>query len=355
MSQSKIEEKSLNNKEKDITYKIVIPEDSLVTGDDILDKTDLKTRTGGFCGETLVLWLVAVWGEEASYLGKLDWDNNNFNCELTNPQYEKNEQNHVSTSEIHPESVERKTVVRRLAAAVPLKIDLLHTPASQATLTVWKDDFATQVISTTISITLPVSFLTTFKAETDIISIQFDFSGSSCDINSFDLHFAPQLKISLGDYEKAFALRRVSNTSKYILSIASSDSIRLISNIKLTLSVVWNNNSMMSHFTVKVPIPASQIGLLWIIPRLQKLKQTPLAVEVTNIANIPLDVCLELDDRPCIPLIKTIQISKLEPNERRTVDVPCVPCVSGIHELTYRVKIGKTWLKPLFQTFVRIE
>lgn len=345
---------SHTEKTKDITYEIVIPEDRTTTGDDILDKVDLKTRTGGFCGENLVLWLVAKWGEEASYLGKVDWESNIFNCELTNAKLEKNVQ-HVSTNEIHPFETEQKSVVRRLSAAVPLQIELCHTPATEAQLTIWKDDFATQVISKPISITLPVSFLTTFKVEVDAIAILFDFSSSSCEVNSFDLHFAPQLKISLSDYEKAFALRRVANTSKYILSIASSESIRLLKNIQLALSVVWGDNSMMSHFTIEVPIPASHIGLLWIVPHLQKLKQTPLAVEITNITTNPLDISLELDDRPCIPLIKTINVEKLEPNERRTVDVPCVPCVSGIHELTYRIKIGNQWFKPLFKTMVQIE
>jgi hypothetical protein len=352
---------SQTEKTKDITYKIVIPEDRTVTGDDILDNSDLKTRTSGYCGENLVLWLVAVWGEEASYLGKVDWESNIFNCELTNTKSEKNVQHvstnvqHVSTNEINPLTIQYKSVVRRLSAAVPLQIALLHTPATETQLTIWKDDFATQVISMPISITLPVIPLTTIKVEVDTIAIFLDFSSSSCEVNSFDLHFAPQLKISLSDYEKAFALRRVANSSKFILSVASSESIRLLKNIQFALSVFWGDNTMMSHFIIEMPMPASHIGLLWIVPNLQKLKQTPLAVEITNITSSPLDISLELDDRPCIPLIKTIKVQHLEPNERRTVDVPCVPCVSGIHELTYRLKIGNQWFKPMFKTIVKID
>ncbi|EAX96589.1 hypothetical protein TVAG_018030 [Trichomonas vaginalis G3] len=344
----------MTEKAKDITYKIVIPEDSSVNGDEILDNQSLKTRPGGFCGENLIVWLVAEWGENASYLGKVVWEPTEFQCELTVKKLEHKKQ-HFSTVEINPKQYNHKSVVRNLQAAVPLSVSLFHTPVAEAQFTIWKDNYSTRVTSAQLQITLPVSYISTFRVETDSILINLDFSNSLCKIDSFDLRFAPQLKVSLSDYEKAFALRRVPNTSTYILSNASSEAIKLMKSIQLALSVIWNNKTMMSHFTIELPIPATSVGLLWIVPPLKKLKQTPLAVEVTNITNSPVDVKIELDDRPCIPLVKTVSIDKLEPNKRCVVDVPCVPCVSGIHELTYRVKIGNGWFKPLFKTMVNIE
>lgn len=339
---------------KDITYKIVIPEDSSVTGDEILDNPNLKTRPGGFCGENLILWLVAEWGENASYLGKVVWEPTEFQCELTVKKLEHKKQ-HFSTVEINPKTYDHKSVVRNLQAAVPLSASLFHTPVAEAQFTIWKDNYSTKVTSTQLQITLPISYLSTFRVETDSILISLDFSNSLCKIDSFDLRFAPQLKVSLSDYEKAFALRRVPNTSTFILSSASSDSIRLMKNIQLALSVIWNDNTMMSHFTIELPIPATSVGILWIVPSLKKLKQAPLSCEITNITSSVVDVKIELDDRPCIPLVKTVSVDKLEPGKRVVVDVPCVPCVSGVHELTYRVKVGNSWFKPLFKTMVKIE
>lgn len=342
-------------KNKDIIYKIVIPEDPNMTGDDILDgKANSNLRKGGYCGEKLLLWLVAVWGQEVSYLGKVEWEPSTFTCELTEVKQEAYS-NHVSTTEIKQDSDKHKSVVRELSAAVPLTLDLLHNPCSSAKLTIWKDDFSTKVVSTEINISLPVSFMTNFKIEVDSIILTLDFSNSNVEIDSFDLHFTPQLQIGLAEFENAFAMRRIANTTSYRISMASSESIRLLKNLQLALSVIWNKNSMMSHFVIETPIPGSPIGLLWIVPKLEKLKQTPLQVEVTNISTSALDIQLELSDRPLIPLIKNISIPKLLPNERRTVDVPCVPCVSGTHELLYRIKIGKNWFKPLFQTIVSIE
>jgi len=342
------------NKTKDISYKIVIPEDSSTVGDLVLDDNQIKTREGGFCGEALIIWLVAVWGEETSYLGKVDWSSNIFTCELTEVQSD-NQPNHISTSEVSVKKYEHKSIVRDFCAAVPLVVNLLQHPAKNSKLTVWKDDFSTIVTSKSISITLPIAFMTSFKAETDHLSISIDFSGSAIEVDNFELHFAPMISNTLSEYEQAFALRKVPNNSSYILSMASSESIRLLGNLQLALSVNWNRFSMISHFLIASPLPPSQVGLVWIVPNLEKLKQAPLAVEITNISQSELDLSIELTDRPLIPLLKTISVEKLQPNERRIIDVPCVPCVTGLHELGYSIKIANHVYRPLFKTLINIK
>ena len=341
-------------KTKDIIYKIIIPNDNSISGEEILNNNEIKTKNFGYCGEILTIWLVASWDKDASYLGKVDWSSNIFSCELTNNKEEKIN-GHISTQMVNIPNNEFKSIVKELCAAVPLQVQLLHYPIISSTLTIWKDDFSTKITSTNISINLPINFKVDFKIEYDSIIISLDFNNSLCNVNNFELHFTPQSNININEFEKAFALRNISNSNSYILSMASSDSIKYLGNLKLSLSIFWENNKMLSHFLIELPHFESQIGLLWIIPKLEKLKQSNLSIEITNISNNILNINLELIDRPLIPLIKNLFIEKLEINERRIIDIPCVPCISGIFELNYKLKINNQWFKPLFKTIVNIK
>lgn len=343
-----------NQNEKDISYKIVIPLDSSVTAEEILTNSNLKTRTGGFCGRKILLWLVAVWGEETSYLGNIDWNPKIFTCEITHIEYD-DLPSHISTSEIVPPVVASDYLVKDNMAAVPLMVQLPHRPASSAQLTIWKDDFSTLVTKAQIDVILPINYLPSFSIEQDTLQIALDFAGSSIDVNSYDIHFVPRSNISLTQYEEAFALQRIPDDSGYILSFASNSSIKLLKGMYLGLSVIWSNSRMMSNFEIEIPLPPSSLGLLWDVPKLTRLKQASLLCEVTNISDIIVNAELELGSSPMIPLVKSVEIKKLKPNEKRVVCVPCVPTLNGNRELLYKVKIGSRWYKPLFKTIVHIE
>ena len=346
------EEKGQN--EKELSYKIIIPVDSSVTAEEILTNKNLKTRTGGFCGRKILFWLVAVWDEDSSFLGNIDWRPEIFTCEITHIEYEELPA-HISTCEIAPPVVAPDSYIRDNMAAVPLMVQLPHRPATSAQLTVWKDDFSTKITKTQIDVILPINYLTSFSIEQDTLQISLDFAGSSIDINSYDIHFVPRSNVSLSQYEEAFALQRIADDSGYILSFASNSSIKLLKGMYLGLSVIWSNSRMMSNFEIEIPLPPSSLGLLWDVPKLTRLKQATLSCEVTNISDIIVSAELELGKSPMIPLVKSVEIKKLKPNEKRVVSVPCVPTLVGNRELFYKVKIGSRWYKPLFKTIVHIE
>lgn len=346
------DEKSQND--KDISYKIVIPLDSTLTAEEILTNKNIKTRTGGFCGRKILLWLVAVWGEDSSFLGNIEWSPEIFTCEITHIEYDELP-SHISTCEIVPPVIAPDSLVRDNMAAVPLMVQLPLRPAVSAQLSIWKDDFSTLVTKTQIDVNLPINYLTSFSIEQDTLQISLDFAGSSIDINSFDIHFVPRSNISLTQYEEAFALQRIADGTGYILSFASNSSIKLLKGMYLGLSVIWSNSRMMSNFEIEIPLPPSSLGLLWDVPKLTRLKQATLSCEVTNISDITVNAELELGRSPMIPLVKSVEIKKLKPNEKRVVSVPCVPTLVGNRELFYKVKIGSRWYKPLFKTIVHIE
>lgn len=343
-----------NSNKKDISYKIVIPFDISTTAEQILTDTKLKTKTGGFTGRKLLFWLVAVWGEETSYLGNREWSPQIFASELTNIEYE-DKPYHVSTSEIQPPIVAPQSLIKDNMAAVPLFVQLPHRPAVSAELTVWKDDYSTRITTTQIDISLPITYLTSFSIEQDTLQIALDFAGSSAEINSFDLHFIPSSHISLAQYEEAFALQRIGDSNIYVLSFASNSSIKLLRGMFLGLSVIWSQSRMMSNFQIEIPFPPSSLGLLWNVPKLTRLKQASLSCEVSNISEMTVNAELKLGNSPMIPLIKTVEIAKLQPNEKRVVFIPCVPTLDGNRELIYKVKIGSRWFKPLFKTIVHID
>ena len=339
--------------QKDITYKIVIPADPAATAKDVLNGK-IKRKNGGFCGRKILFFLVAIWGEESAFLGNTEWSPELFTCELTDPAYEERS-NHISTNELKQTAIAGESLVRGNMAAVPLMVQLPRRPATSATLSVWKDDFSNLVAQAQIDVTLPVNYVATFNIEHDTLKIALDFAGSLVDVNDFDLHFLPRSYISLAQYEEAFALQRIGQGSEYVLSFASNNAIRLLQGMLLGLTVIWGKSEMMSNFEIEIPLPQSGIALLWDVPKLTRLKQTTLSCEVTNISDSVLNAKVKLGDSPMIPLVKSVEINDLNPNEKRVISVPCVPTLVGNRELIYKVKVQSQWFKPLFKTIVHID
>lgn len=339
--------------QKDISYTIVIPADPTVSGEQVLTDSKLKVRPGGYPGETLCFWLCATWDASSSYLGKIEWDPELFTCEITNTQYE-NPPSHISTTEITRPSHHRERTIKESSAAVPLSITLPKIPATSATLSVWKDDFSTQVVSSQISITLPISYICNFSVERDGIRILLDFAGSLCTVTDYDLHFTPRSSVKLSEYEDAFALRKVDDTPVYELSFARNQGMRLIRGMYLGLAVTWGDRGMVSNFDVEITLPPSTLTVVWTVPQLRRMKQAKLAVDVQNISRDTIDAVIEMSDSPLLPLEKKIEVKGIAPGENRHVIVPCVPTVLGIHELGYKIRIGGRLFKPLFQTVVEI-
>ena len=340
--------------QKDIFYTVLIPMDPTVSGEEVLTNDKLKTRTGGYPGETLLFWLCATWDASASYWGKIDWLPEHFTCEITNTQYEARF-SHISTTEIGKQEIKRVPVVRELSAVVPLSIKLPNRPATSADLTVWKDDFSTHVVTEQIPIMLPLSYVCNFAVENDIIKIALDFAGSSCTVNDYDLHFTPRNNIKLSDYEEAISLRHVEGSPVFELIFVNDRGLRLLLGMYLGLSVVWGKR-MISNFDVEVPYPPSRITIVWNIPpNLKRMKQAKLDFDIQNISPKPFDTAIEIVDSPVIPLEKRVIVRKLEPGEKRCLSIPCIPTVAGIHRLNYRVLIGRRWHKPLFKTVVQID
>lgn len=344
---------SEDNSQKDIQYKIVMPVDKTVTGDQVLDDEKIKVRTGGYPGENLIFWLVAIWDEDTAYLGNIEWGSHIFATEITNIEYD-NYPTNISSNEIEPSKPAVDSVVRKLCAAVPLVVKLPIRPASSATLSIWKDEFSTLLFETKITVALPVNYVTNFSVERDYIKIALDFSSSSCQINSFDLHYTPQEKNTINDYDKAFALQKDPKDSAYILSFASNNALQLLRAMYLGLAVIWDDSKMMSHFIIEIPLPACYVGMQWHIPPLERLKQANISAEITNLANEVIHPDLEISNNILIPLVKTLEIKDLKVGETRTINIPVVPKLEGLHELNYKVKVKNSWFKPLFKTIINI-
>lgn len=340
------------SKEKGIKFQIVIPVDGSVSGKTILEEQNLRVRHGGFCGEKLIFWLIAVWEEQASYLGKTDWNSNNFKAEITNLEVE-NVRNHISTTEIKHLEIEHKTELQALQVAVPLTVILPNAPHKTAQLSVWKGDFTTKIVSIPIEVSLPIRFQSSFSVVDDNISVLFDFANSQTDINSHVLNFIPRPKVSLTDYESALAIKKVSD-NQYYISLTSNKSILLLKNLQLSFMVHWNKNTMLSTFSIDVPIPPSNLSLLWNCPPLSHLHQTSLFCEITNMGNSAATVSIELDEDIVIPLKKFINIGTLQASEHTLVEIPVVPIKKGYHTLHYQIKVGNSMYKPLFQTIIQI-
>ena len=339
--------------QKDISYSIVIPADPTVSGEQVLTDRKLKVRPGGYAGETLCFWLCATWDASSSFLGKIEWNPELFACEITNTQYD-NPPSHISTTEIVKPSYARELVIKESSAAVPLSVTLPKIPASSADLSVWKDDFATHVVSSNISITLPVSYICNFSVEQDAIRIALDFAGTMSTVKDYDLHFMPRSNVRLCDYEEAFALRKIEGAAVYELSIAKNQGLRLLKGMYLGLAVTWGDRGMVSNFDVEITLPPSILTVVWTVPQLKRMRQAKLAVELQNISHDPIDAVIEMSDSPLLPLEKKIEVKAIAPGENRNVIVPCVPTVLGIHELGYKIRVGARLFKPLFQTVVEI-
>ena len=340
------------SKEKDIYYKIVIPVDGSVDGRTVLEDPDLKVREGGFCGEKLIFWLVATWQEDAAYLGKFDWNSNVFKAELTNLVSE-NYPSHISSSEIQHIEQKSETVLQNSQAAIPFSISLPAHPLTSADLIIWKGEYSTKVITESITVSLPIVFQSSLSVIDDNICISLDFANSETEINSHNLKFIPR-KISLADYESAFALQKRPN-NQYFLRFTSRDSILLLQGLVLSLTVFWNHNTMVSTFSLDISIPANNICFLWECPQLERLKQTSLYCEVTN--KNPFDVkncSVEMEEDVLIPLIKTVNLETLHPNQQVLLEIPIVPIKVGVFSLNYKVKLGNFVFKPLFQTPIKI-
>jgi hypothetical protein len=338
---------------KDISYRIVIPIDNSVSGDDVLTLPPSRQRRGGYPGEILVFWLIADWSETTAHLGKVDWQQKQFRPEITNIEF-SSRTSHVSTSQLSPSGPVLSPVVREFSAALPLSIKLPVRPAVRAELSVWTEGFETQVIALEISAILPIIYSIAFSVYRNAIRMAFDFSPSFAEVDSFDVRFVPRSDFSLAGYEEAFALRRISETSVFELSFATNEGVQRLKELVLGMTVIWGGNRMVSTFNVELPLPQSPLAIVWTIPRLSRLRQATLSLAVLNISKEPVDASVDIERSALIPLVKNVKIEQLLPQEERKLTLPVVPIITGLHELQYFVTVSGTRYRPLFQTTVRI-
>jgi hypothetical protein len=337
--------------DKDISYRVLIPSDNTVSGDRVLADRDLPTRTDGYPGELLVFWLIADWSETTAHLGKVDWKEKKFQAEITSIEFDSRTA-HISTSQLSSTPSALVPVVQGFSAALPLSIKLPVRPAARAVLTVWTEDFETQIIVTQIPVILPIKFSTAFATVRNAIKISFDFAASSAEVNSFDLHFIPRKDISLSSFEEAFALRRIAQTPVFELAFATNQAPRWLKEMTLGLTVIWGGNKMVSTFDVELPMPASPVSIVWSIPPLVRLKQATLSFVLLSMDRDPVDAFIEVEPLPLIPLVKQVRVKQLLPDEERKLTIPVVPTVAGVHALKYTITIGSVAYRPLFQTIV---
>jgi hypothetical protein len=338
---------------KDISYRVLIPCDNTVSGARVLADRDLPTRADGYPGELLVFWLIADWSETTAHLGKVDWKEKKFQAEITSIEFDSRTA-HISTSQLASAPPALVPVVQGFSAALPLSIKLPVRPAARAVLTVWTEDFETQIVVTQIPVRLPIKFATSLATVRNAIKISFDFAASSAEVNSFDLHFIPKKDISLAAFEEAFALRRIAQTPVFELAFATNQAPRWLKEMVLGLTVIWGGNRMVSTFDVELPFPISPVSIVWSIPPLVRLKQATLSFVLLNMERDTVDAVVEIERLPLIPLVKQVNVKQLLPDEERKLTIPVVPIVGGVHVLQHTITIGSVAYRPLFQTIVSV-
>lgn len=339
---------------KSATYSILIPPfASSCAPCESLDPE--KCRTFGYQGENLRFWLVAE--SMKSEIDDDSWSRESFVCEVANVNGESTAAFHSpSTAQIKQAPDQRKTGRgKRNALMVPLEIQLPNV-CGTADIAIWRSDYSSMVVAWTIKIELPMKLTCTFGTRGDKIRFGFEFIDSEFDADEYDLHFAPNSNVSLSMLEDAFVLQRALDEERcYYLSLRTNAGLRLLNDMKLNLAVVWGDSSMLSSFDVRIPFPSGPLGLTWAFPKLKRLKQTSISLELTNISNSEIGGKVELEETCIIPLEKSLSFGNLKPNEKRVLTFPCIPRTCGTFVLNYVVEINQEKFKPIFQTIISIE
>ena len=335
---------------KSISYRIVIPRDPEATGECILENIDKETKDGGFCGETLYIWLVAEWDEESSYMKDIDWDSEAYSCEIIENVFE-DRSDHVTTISTINHIPPKDSVVMEYSAAVPILVKLPMKPTSSSILTVWN---TVLLVKRPITVRLPIFVLQSFKFERDYLHISLDYSTSTEPIDRKELYLIPTNQLSLSQSQDLFCLTPMADGS-YKLQFSSVKSLYHFKSVKLGLRVIWGNERMISTFSVDLPIPHYSIGISWDIPALHLLQEAHIRFTVYNVSQRTLSFSVDMEESGIIPLEKSIQVKDLNPGEERTVECSVVPYAKGLHELKYTLSNGKHTYASCFKTVYSID
>lgn len=355
------------------TFKIIVPNNPNTAYDDILDGNFVEKEVF-ICGEIIHFW-IRVNLSTVSYT--INYDAVKFKCKIFIKEYHDNEEKHISTNQLNilednKVDLFRKTDTNDTILRTGSKntndnillfaqtVQLPYNQIKKAELKVYIDETSNVVCNKEIEVSTPIKYTTSFNSISNYIDICFNFECQrDIIITDFNLVLKPEL-LSNNEYNRAFSLRKNSENKSYSLIIASSEAIRLISKLKFLLSVYWeiphvnaNIQKFVSYFEVNSPYKDPKLGIIWNIPMLRKSKQANLSVSIINTEEYALSIELEMPERPLISLLNEIT-ALINPGERKTIDVPCVPYVSGIFELDYKIKIEKQCYRPLLQTVIEI-